>query len=38
MAEAYKSGWLNGINQKLNSAVSQGAITRKEAEDLYKEA
>ena len=37
-SDAYKEGWLQGIEQVLSSAVSQGAIVRSEAEELYKQA
>ena len=36
--DAYKEGWLQGIEQVLSSAISQGAIVRSEAEELYKQA
>jgi len=36
--DAYKAGWLNIINQKLETAVKEGLILRSEAERLYKEA
>ena len=36
--DSYKEGWLQGIEQVLSSAVSQGALVRSEAEELYRQA
>lgn len=38
LINSYKEGWLQGIDQKLTSAVNQGKITKKEAQDLYNQA
>ena len=38
MREAYKNAWLQGIKQKINSAVAQGKITRQDAIRLYEAA
>ena len=38
MIKAYKSAWISAMNQKLSSAISQGKVLRKQAEEEYEKA